>query len=139
MHLLASFQYARSLPTYFPPLEGAVISMVDVMRLTPERGGNRHPLSVRTFILDRLAAMGEDYISSMHRAYKAELLGLASKNGRGRPYHASTYHSFEMAVQGLAREGLIEFSGREEESQAPQFVGWSQKPVRRYYRLRTTA
>jgi len=109
--------------------------MVTELKITRQRGGNHHPLSVRGFILDHLAA-GEDYISAMHRAYKAELDRLAQENGRRHRYHKPVYHSMEMAVQILAREGLIEFSGREEESDAPQFQGWNPKPMRRYYRLK---
>lgn len=110
--------------------------MVDELKITRQRGGNRHPLSVRSFILDHLAAAGEDYISSMHRAYKAELDRIARENDRRWAYHKPRYHSFEVAVQILAREGLIEFSGREEESDSPQFAGWENKPLRRYYKLR---
>ena len=109
--------------------------MVDELKVTPGRGGNRHPLSVRAFILDHLAA-GEDYGANIHRAYKAELDRIAKENGRRYRYHKPRYHSFEMQVQLLAREGLIEFSGKEEESDSPQFQGWEFKPVRRYYRLK---
>jgi len=108
---------------------------VDELKVTPGRGGNRHPLSVRAFILDYLA-VDEDYIANMHRAYKVELARLAEENGRHRPYHKPRYHSFEMAVWVLAKEGLIEFSGREEESDSPQFQGWGIKPLRRFYRLK---
>ena len=110
--------------------------MVTELKITRQRGGNHHPLSVRTFILDHLAAVGEDYIAGMHRAYKAKLDRIASENGRRYRYHKPRYHSFEMQVQLLSREGLIEFSGKEEESDYPQFEGWLQKPVRRYYRLK---
>lgn len=120
--------------------------MVDELKITRQRGGNRHPLSVRAFILDYLAANGEQYIAEMHRGYKRALKALAERNPRrvfngkrGRSvkyYHTPRYHSFEMSVQLLAREGLIEFSGREEESDSPQFQGWENKPVRRYYRLK---
>lgn len=105
-------------------------------QIEPGRGGNRHPLSVRSFILDHLASNGEDYIASMHRAYKAELDRIARENGRRYRYHKPRYHSFEMQVQLLAREGRIEFSGREEESDYPQFEGWPIKPIRRFYRLK---
>ena len=111
--------------------------MVDELKITPVRGGNRHPLSVRTFILDHLAAVGEDYIANMHRAYKAELDRIARENGRRYRYHKPRYHSFEMKVQILTREGLIEFTGREEESDSPQFEGWEFKPVRRFYSLKS--
>ena len=104
-------------------------------KITRQRGGNRHPLSVRGFILGYLHTVGEDYISSMHRAYKAELDRIAREKGRRGAYHKPRYHSFEVAVQVLAREGLIEFSGREEESDSPQFEGWEPRPMRRFYRL----
>ena len=110
--------------------------MIDDLKITPGRGGNRHPLSVRAFILDYLAAHGEDYIANMHRAYKAELDKVAQDKGRRHRYHKPRYHSFESAVQMLAREGRVEFSGREEESDFPQFDGWEVKPVRRFYRLK---
>ncbi len=110
--------------------------MVSELKITPGRGGNRHPLSVRAFILDHLAN-GEDYIANIHRAYKAELDRLARENGRRYRYHKPRYHSFEMKVQLCTREGLIEFSGREEESDAPQFKDSGFKPVRRYYRLKS--
>ncbi|GAH48544.1 unnamed protein product, partial [marine sediment metagenome] len=59
--------------------------MVDELKITPGRGGNRHPLSVRSFILEHLAAVDNrhigDYIASMHRAYKAELDRIARENG----------------------------------------------------------
>ena len=109
--------------------------VVETLKITRQRGGNHHPLSVRGFILDHLAVR-EDFISAMHRAYKAELDRLALSNGRRHRYHKPRYHSFEVAVQVLAREGRIEFSGREEESDAPQFQGWGNKPMRRYYRLK---
>ena len=110
--------------------------MVTELKVTPQRGGNRHPISVRTFILDHLAAVGEDYGANIHRAYKAELDRIASENGRRHRYHKPIYSSFQMQVQHLAREGLIEFSGREEQSDNPMFEGVEFKPVRRYYRLK---
>ena len=110
--------------------------MADEMKITPGRGGNRHPLSVRAFILVHLGTNGEDYIASMHRAYKVELDRLARENGRRYRYHKPRYHSFEVKVHLLATEGLVEFSGREEESDYPQFQDWDIKPVRRYYRLK---
>lgn len=110
--------------------------MVEELQVTRARGGNRHPLSVRIFILEHLAAVGENYIAEMHRLYKAELDRIARENGRRRPYHKPRYHSFQVAVQVLAREGLIEFSGREEESDAPPFRNSELKPLRRYYRLK---
>jgi len=106
------------------------------LEIEPTRGGFRKPVSTREFILKHLEAQGLDYIASMHRAYKAELDRLARENGRKRPYHKPRYHSFEMCVQQLARQGAVEFSGKEEESDSPQFDNWPAKPVRRYYRLK---
>jgi len=110
--------------------------MVTELKITPLRGGNRHPLSTRGFILGHLVAVGEDYGANIHRAFKKELDRIAGENGRRRRYHKPTYSSFQMQVQHLAREGLIEFSGREEESDNPMFEGLEFKPVRRYYRLK---
>ena len=109
--------------------------MVNQPKIHRQRGGNHHPVSVGGFILNHLKTR-EDFISSMHRAYKAELDRVALQNGCRHRYNKPRYHSFEMAVQKLAREGLIVFSGREEESTAPQFQGWPNKPMRRYYRLK---
>lgn len=116
------------------------------MEVEPTRGGFRKPISTREFILNHLGSRGEAYIAEMHRAYKEELKRLAENNPqrlvngrRGikvKHYHKPRYHSFEMVVQLLAREGLIEFSGREEESDNPMFDNMEWKPVRRYYRLK---
>ena len=109
--------------------------MAKEFKVSRQRGGNHHPISVGTFILDHLAANGEDYIANMHRAYKMELDRLSQQNGRIKAYHKPRYHSFEMAVQNLAREGLVMFSGKEEESDSPQFASWDIKPMRRFYRV----
>ncbi len=121
--------------------------MVTELQITRVRGGNHHPLSIKGFIIAHLTMAGEDYIANIHRAYKLALDQMAVENGRlkqnsngrlmGKRYHKPVYHSTEMAVQRLAREGLIEFSGREEESDSPQFINWPVPPVRRYYRLAT--
>ena len=110
--------------------------MVTELKTTRQRGGNHHPISVRVFIREHLAAVGEDYGANMHRAYKAELDRIARENGRRHRYHRPKYISFQMKVQLLAREGSIEFSGREEESDNPMFANMEFKPIRRYYRLK---
>jgi hypothetical protein len=109
--------------------------MNDEPRLVTGKGGDHWPLSSREFILEHLRQVEEDYISSMHRAFKQELDRLAGERGRKVPYHKPRYHSFEMAVQLLIREGLIVFSGKEEPSTAPQFKEWETPPKRRYFRL----
>jgi len=118
--------------------------MVDELKITPGRGGNRHPLSVGAFILAHLAAVEEDYGANIHRAYKARLKELAENNRivsskRGikvKYYHKPSFPSFNKKMNLLAREGLIEFTGREEESDDPMFANMEWKPVRRYYRLK---
>ena len=120
------------------------------MEIEPTRGGFRKPISSKHFILDYLAQNGEAYIAEMHRAYKEQLKVLAEQSPRHRtvtrhgevkvrPYHAPRYHSFEMQVQQLSRSGLIEFSGREQEADSPQFDQWANRPVRRFYRLKSTS
>jgi hypothetical protein len=115
--------------------------------IEPGRGGFKGPVPVSEFILNHLAH-GDDYIANMHRLYIQELLDAAIDAGRvvfnlrgevnrarSRLYHQTTYHSFEMAVQRLARSGQIHFSGREEASDDPRFINWNPKPDRRYYTL----
>lgn len=111
--------------------------MTTEMEIIRVRGGNRHPLSSRQFIIDHLAMVGEDYGASMHRAYKVALDRVAITRGRRFAYRYPNYHSFQGVVNGLAREGEIEFSGHEEESDNPMFTNMEWKPVRRYYRLAT--
>jgi len=110
--------------------------MVTELKITPLRGGNRHPISVRTFILDHLAAVGEDYGARIHRAYKAELDRIARENGRRYRYHRPSFPSFSKKMNLLTREGLIEFTGREEESDNPMFDNMEWRPIRRYYKLK---
>ena len=102
-------------------------------------------VSSREFILEHLSRVGEDYIAAMHRAYKQAVTDIELETGRthrtksgrilGRRYRRPTYHSFEMMVQRLAREGQVAFSGHEEESDDPRFRNSEMKPVRRYYQL----
>lgn len=110
--------------------------MVEELKVTPGRGGNRHPLSVRGFILNHLAVAGEDYGASIHRAYKQELDRIARENGRRYRYHRPSFSSFSKKMNLLSREGLIEFTGREEESDDPMFNNMEWKPTRRFYRLK---
>jgi len=110
--------------------------MTDELKATPGRGGNRHPISVRAFILDHLAAASEDYGANIHRAYKDELDRIARENGRRYRYHRPSFPSFSKKMNQLTREGLIEFTGREEESDNPMFDNMEWKPIRRYYRLK---
>ena len=105
------------------------------LRITRGRGGNRHPIAVKQFILDRLARVGEDYISGLHQAYKDALDQLARDRRRVYYYHHPVYFSFSKKVWELITEGLVEFSGHEEASDDRRFVGWKYKPVRKYVRL----
>ena len=109
--------------------------MTSELRLTRGRGGNRHPIAVKQFILDRLAQVGEDYISGLHQAYKDALDKLARARRRTYYYHKPVYFSFSKKVWELIQEGLVEFSGREAPSDDPRFVGWENPPLRKYVRL----
>lgn len=99
------------------------------------RGGNQHPMSVKQFILDHLARVGEDNPTGAHRAYLAALDRLAIDRGRKFFYKHSTYPSFLHEMKKLRFAGQIELSGRVEESDNPRFVAWRVKPKRYYYRL----
>lgn len=109
--------------------------MATNVRLTRGRGGNRHPIAVKEFIVERLGQVGEDCISGMHQAYKDALIQLARDRKREFLYHHATYHSFYQQVWELTQEGKIELSGREEPSDSPGFAGRENKPTRKYYRL----
>jgi hypothetical protein len=108
--------------------------MATNLSLTRGRGGNRHPIAVKQFILDRLSIQ-DDYISGLHQAYKDALDQLARDRRRVYYYHHPVYFSFSKKVWELIQEGLVEFSGREEPSDDPRFVGWENKPVRKFVRL----
>lgn len=103
--------------------------------LTRGRGGNRHPIAVKQFILDHLARVGEDYSSNIHRAYIDALHQLAFDRRREEHYHHTTFRSFSVKIWELIGDGRIEPSGREEPSDNTRFVGRDAKPMRRYYRL----
>ena len=106
------------------------------LKLTRKRGGNHHPLAVKQFILDRLAQVGEDYISGLHQAYKDALDRLAEQRRREYYYHHPTYFSFSKKVWELIQDEVVEFSGREEPSDDKRFETWANKPIRRYVRLK---
>jgi len=109
--------------------------MTEELNISRQRGGNHHPLSSRQFIIDYLSK-GETYGAEIHRAYNAELNRLSKEKGRRHRYHRTSYPSFNKAMKLLAREGVIEFTGREEMSDSPMFQNREWKPVRRYYRLK---
>lgn len=109
--------------------------MATNVRLTRGRGGNRHPIAVKEFIVERLGQVGEDCISGMHQAYKDALIQLARDRKREFLYHHATYPSFYKKAWELIQEGRIEQSGRTEPSDSVSFAGMEDKPTRNYYRL----
>jgi len=122
--------------------------MTSELRITRGRGGNRHPIAVKQFILDRLAQVGEDYISGLHQAYKEALDKLSveraykdirdnlpKKRRRVHYYYKPVYASFSKKVWELIIEGKVEFSGREEASDDRRFIGWKYKPARKFVQL----
>lgn len=108
--------------------------MVSELKVSRQRGGNRHPLSTRQFVIDYLTATGEASIPQLHGAYKIMLREIARRNGR-RNYHWARYGSFKTQVLRLKAEGIIEFSGREEPATSERFKYWEHKPVLRFYRI----
>lgn len=106
------------------------------LKITRQRGGNRHPLATRQFIIDYLTAVEEASIPQIHDAYKALLKDLARENSR-RPYHWARYASFKTEVLKLIREGIIELSGREEPASSERFKYWEEKPVLRFYKIKS--
>ncbi len=109
--------------------------MASGLQLTRGPGGNNHPIPSKQFILDRLAKVGEDHASSLHRAYNKALDDLAEQRHRKYYYHHPVYASFRARISELVSEGLIEYSGREEQSDAPQWEHMEEKPMRRYFCL----
>ena len=112
--------------------------------------GSRKPLSVRDFVVSHLGAVGEDYGSAMHQAYKARLKEIGEANpvvpkvgerrgrkpvAKARRYRAASYYSFTRQLQALKAEGLIKQSGRSEASDDKHTEHWSEKPLRFYYEL----
>jgi hypothetical protein len=121
--------------------------MVTELKVTRKRRGNYHVLSSRQFIIDYLRIVGEDYGANIHRAYKEELKRLAAINPKRVRntrqgvkilfYHKPSFSSFNKVMNLLKREGVIEFTGREEESDNPMFANMEWKPLRRYYRVKS--
>lgn len=103
--------------------------------LLKPRGGNRHPIPVKQFILERLAQIGEGYISGLHQAYKDALDQLAEQRHRDFYYHHPTYFSFSKKVWELIKDGQLEFSGREIPSDDSRFNNWEEKPMRKFVQL----
>lgn len=99
------------------------------------RGGNNHPIAVKQWILEYLSRVGEDHISSMHRAYNQALNQLAIDRRRKFYYHHPTYTSFRQKVWDLIMAGQVEMSGKEEKSDDPCFSGMKNTPIRKYVRL----
>lgn len=111
--------------------------VLNVTNLPPTKGpgGNRHPIATKQFILGRLAMVGEDYMSGLHQAFKAELDRLSIERRRKYLYHHPVYASFCNRIRELIKEGRIEFSGREEPSDNPKFKDWANPPIRKYLHL----
>lgn len=110
--------------------------MANEQKVPGGRGGNRHPLVFKVFVISWLMLTGEDYIASMHRAYKETLDKLAAERNRRKPYHHPSYHSFEVKILQLVQEGALEFADREQTSDSARVQHLEGKPVRRFYRLK---
>ena len=84
------------------------------------------------FIRDYLREHGEAYPSEIHRAYKDIYRG--GRTLKGRRYRVSTYNSFMSYISKLVLTGLVERTGRTEESDNPKARAL-EYPERIYVRL----
>ena len=95
-------------------------------------GMGEAPPKVGVFIGDYLREHGESYPSEIHRAYKDIYRGL--KTQKKRTYRVCTYNSFVTYMSKLILAGLVERTGRTEESDNPKAEAL-QYPERVYIRL----
>lgn len=116
------------------------------MRVTRPRGRAASPVRTGLFIRQYLSEHGEAYQAEIHRALKETIKSV--NEGMGRHIHPPTYESFGKYFRQLVRLGLIELTGREEETEViPELSSMRKKQVgsrttysvvtsmRRYYRL----
>lgn len=103
-------------------------------QVRPAPGGSfRRPLKCADFILQHLRRVGEDNISSIHRAYREALRDAALQTGRlhetdsgalaGRPYQTPTYSSFVRTIWVLAKPATDGSRGAQIEPSSQSFVG----------------
>jgi len=95
-------------------------------------GMGEAPPPLGMFIRNFLRGVGESYPSEVHKAYKATYRGI--KTLKGRTYRVCTYNSFMTYMSKLVLAGLVERTGRTEESDNPkaEALGY---PERVYIRL----
>jgi len=95
-------------------------------------GGGGRPPTTGIFIRDFLREHGESYPSEIHRAYKETYRGVTTLGGR--KYRIGTYNSFAVYMSKLILAGLVERTGRHEESDNPKAAAL-EYPERTYIRL----
>lgn len=95
-------------------------------------GTGGQPPKVGVFIRDYLREHNESYPSEIHQAYKTAYKG--QKTLKGRAYRLCTYNSFMAYVSKLILTGLVERTGRTEESNNPKARAL-EYPERTYIRL----
>ena len=83
--------------------------LMDILEGRPQSG---------VFVRGYLREAGEAYPSEIHKAYKGAYKGV--KSPRGKLYHIATYNSFMIYVHGLVLTGLVERTGKTEESDDPK-------------------
>lgn len=95
-------------------------------------GTGGKPPRTGIFIRDHLRDRGESYAGEIHRTYKEAHRGWTTT--RGNRYRLSTYNSFAIYIAKLVIAGLLERTGRKEESDHPK-SGALDYPERVYLRL----
>lgn len=105
------------------------------LKITRQRGGDHHPIPTKAFIIQYIYINGEATISEVHRAYKDRLREIETVNRPRYPYRRAAYSSFKRQFLSLVGKGLVEYTGRDEESQEARFEYWPEKLKMRVYRL----
>ena len=90
------------------------------------------PPKIGLFIRNFLREAGEAYPSEIHKAYK--VIHKGRKTLKKRTYRVCTYNSFITYVSKLVLAGLVERTGRTEESDNPKAMALDY-PERVYIRL----
>ena len=104
--------------------------MVEEGEVTLGIGGK--PPQVGMFIRDFLRGKGESYPSEIHRAYKMAYRGWPTLSGR--KYRLGTYNSFAVYMSKLVLCGLVERTGKYQQSNHP-YAEALEYPERTYIKL----
>lgn len=116
------------------------------MKVTRPRGRAASPIRTGLFIRQYLSDHSEAYQAEIHRALKESVKAINQE--MGRHIHPCTYESFGKYFRQLVTLGLVEFTGKEQETEIMAELSSIRKKqigtrstysivrsMRRYYRL----